>query len=267
MTATLNRTAHHRRDHPLTPLTADEIDARARTAHRRGPRRRRGAVRLRRARGAAKATVQAFRVGDPIDRARPGAAAGPRHRESAPTWSCRVTERPGRLPAPSSMQRTTATCRSSTRSSRTSSRSCSTATSGSRRCASVSIDPARGARGAVVGRRVRPRGRGGPPHRAGAGVPTSTTSADLPWAHPIDGVVAYVDLTERTVVEVDRRDRAAGARRARRVGRRTARGADPHRPQADRDHPARGRQLHRRRQPDHAGRTGSSGSASTSARG
>ncbi|MGV8871193.1 MAG: primary-amine oxidase [Rhodococcus sp. (in: high G+C Gram-positive bacteria)] len=26
--------------------------------------------------------------------------------------------------------------------------------------------------------------------------------ADLPWAHPIDGVVAYVDLTERTVVKV-----------------------------------------------------------------
>jgi primary-amine oxidase len=26
--------------------------------------------------------------------------------------------------------------------------------------------------------------------------------ADLPWAHPIDGVVAYVDLTQRTVVKV-----------------------------------------------------------------
>jgi primary-amine oxidase len=26
--------------------------------------------------------------------------------------------------------------------------------------------------------------------------------ADLPWAHPIDGVVAYVDLTDRTVVKV-----------------------------------------------------------------
>jgi primary-amine oxidase len=27
-------------------------------------------------------------------------------------------------------------------------------------------------------------------------------AADLPWAHPIDGVVAYVDLTQRTVVKV-----------------------------------------------------------------
>ncbi|MCV7290450.1 primary-amine oxidase [Mycolicibacterium wolinskyi] len=27
-------------------------------------------------------------------------------------------------------------------------------------------------------------------------------AADLPWAHPIDGVVAYVDLTKRTVVKV-----------------------------------------------------------------
>ena len=26
--------------------------------------------------------------------------------------------------------------------------------------------------------------------------------ADLPWAHPIDGVVAYVDLTERFVTKV-----------------------------------------------------------------
>ena len=33
--------------------------------------------------------------------------------------------------------------------------------------------------------------------------------ADLPWAHPIDGVVAYVDLTARRVTEGDRRDRAA----------------------------------------------------------
>lgn len=43
--------------------------------------------------------------------------------------------------------------------------------------------------------------RGGPPHRPGAGV-LPVRRADLPWAHPIDGVVAYVDLTGRKVVKV-----------------------------------------------------------------
>ena len=46
----------------------------------------------------------------------------------------------------------------------------------------------------------------------------------------------------------------------------TARRARPHRPEADRDHPARGAELHRRRQRRHLGGLDSSGSASTSAR-
>ncbi len=78
-------------------------------------------------------------------------------------------------------------------------------------------------------------------------------AADLPWAHPIDGVVAYVDLTARRVTKVIDEIELPAARRAWTVGRRTARGGAPHRSQAHRDHPARGAEFHRRGQPDQLG--------------
>ena len=67
------------------------------------------------------------------------------------------------------------------------------------------------------------------------------------WAHPIDGIVAYVDLITREVLDlIDDGDFAIpmAAQDFHLAG---PRAAGAHDPAADRDHPARGTQLHRRR--------------------
>jgi primary-amine oxidase len=67
--------------------------------------------------------------------------------------------------------------------------------------------------------------------------------ADLPWAHPVDGVVAYVDLTTRRVTKViDEFDLAVPAERGG-VGRRTPCRARAYRFEAHRDHSARRPEL------------------------
>ena len=67
------------------------------------------------------------------------------------------------------------------------------------------------------------------------------------WAHPIDGIVAYVDLTERRVVELIDDSAAAGAGRGGQLRRSGLRRAAPHHAEADRDHPAGRAELHCRR--------------------
>jgi primary-amine oxidase len=57
------------------------------------------------------------------------------------------------------------------------------------------------ARSSAVSRRIRAQGRSGPPPRPRLAF-HQQDPADLPWAHPIDGVVAYVDLTQRRVIKV-----------------------------------------------------------------
>ena len=61
---------------------------------------------------------------------------------------------------------------------------------------------------------------------------------DLPWAHPIDGVAAYVDLVEKKVFKDLRRVRAAGPRRVRRLRRRGGARPAPYHAAPDRNHPA-----------------------------
>ena len=88
---------------------------------------------------------------------------------------------------------------------------------------------------------------------------------DHPWAHPVDGVVAYVDLIEgRSSSSSTRRRCRSRPRRATSTTRRTSAGrARPYKPY--RDHPARGPELHRRRR-RRPGRGGRCGWASTPAK-
>ena len=198
-------------DHPLTPLSAE-----------RDPRPCDGSSTTRTARGDSvrfvfvaldephKKTVQAFTAGRPDRTARPGAAARP----------CdRAGHRPGRVGHPASASsarrsidaRPTATSRSSTRSSRTSSPSCSSARTGSTRCASATSTRPRCAQF-----RCRPA-CSATRTRSGRRIVRVLAfyqydEADLPWAHPIDGVVAYVDLTAAHGREGHRRDRAGRCR-------------------------------------------------------
>ena len=77
---------------------------------------------------------------------------------------------------------------------------------------------------------------------------------DHAWAHPIDGLVAYVDVVNRTVDQVIDLGRRADPRPE------SGNFDDPrrhraaaHHPEAHRDHPARGAQLRPRRQPARLG--------------
>ena len=64
------------------------------------------------------------------------------------------------------------------------------------------------------------------------------------WAHPIDGVVAYVDLTERKVLRLIDHDLLPVPSEEGNFDDARVRGTGPHRPAADRDHAARWAQLH-----------------------
>ena len=124
-------------DHPLNPLSADEIRAVRRIVDDERSARRERPVRLRRARRAAQedACWPSRRV--TRSTGAPGSCCWTGRPVRAPTWWCRspTSAIVGRQP---STGRPTATCRSSTRSSRTSRRSCWSAPSGWTRCASAS---------------------------------------------------------------------------------------------------------------------------------
>ena len=76
------------------------------------------------------------------------------------------------------------------------------------------------------------------------------------WAHPIDGRRRLRRPHRPRVVERDRPRRAAGADGGGQLRRPALRRADRTHPQADRDHPARGAELHRRRRRVQLGRAG-----------
>ena len=67
---------------------------------------------------------------------------------------------------------------------------------------------------------------------------------DLAWAHPVDGLAAYVDLIEKKVFKVTDEFELPVPGRVRRLRRRGRPRPAPDHAQAHRDHPARGAQLH-----------------------
>ena len=232
----------------------------------RGPRRRRAAPRLRplllrRARGARTRRGPRARRRRPRRPALPSAAA--RHERRAAPRRHRLAS-PGEVASAVELDpATAASCRSSTRSS-------------SHRGDVLAVDswcaalrapwhrPGDGPRRAALGRRLLPGGDRAA-HGAGARVPPGPPEGP-PWAHPVDGVVAYVDVIAREVSRVIDHGVAAGPRRAGQLRRPRAGRPAAHDAEADRDHPARGRQLHPRRQPAAPGRAGTCASGSTPAR-
>ena len=112
---------------------------------------------------------------------------------------------------------------------------------------------ARADRRARLGR-LRARGGARPPRRARGRLPAASTPGDNGYAHPIESLIAYVDVDECRVLELEEMDvkpipEEPTARTPR--GRPRAR-----RPPAVRDHAARGRELRGRGQRGRAGTAG-----------
>ena len=148
--------------------------------------------------------------------------------------------------------------------------------SGRRRCACAASRTSRW-RWSTRGRRAT-RAGGRPGASAGSSRPLTwvrSEPGEHGYARPIEGLVVVVDLDVdggRRGRRPRRRRDPAGARQLRPradggAGQRAVLPGAAHRPQADLDHPARGRVVHRHRPPRRAGRSGACASASRRARG
>ena len=87
------------------------------------------------------------------------------------------------------------------------------------------------------------------------------------WAHPVDGVAAYVDLIERRVIELVDEFVLPVPQESGDYDDPAVRGPHRHHAAAHRDHPARGPELHPRRPAAALAGLVACGSASTPARG
>ena len=155
---------------PAQPADCRRDPCRPADPRRQRSARRERSLRLRRARRAAQEDRPGVHAGRPDRPTGPGPAAGPCHRQRQRPGGVRH-QRPHRSARRPSIGRPTATCRSSIRSSRTSSRSCWQCPEWLAAMAQARARAGQGTRSSVVGGRIRPRGRGGHAHRAGARVP------------------------------------------------------------------------------------------------